>query len=162
MSMKRLTLFVFAGIGVLLSVPSAIMAQDDAAAPPPGPPVETELVFEREVFDYPAFTRINPFRPLLATDTGGPRFEQLRVSGIIYSETRGVSVVIFSTSGVTIAEDGTLSAEIGDSFAVKEGQTIGNVTIVSITLNEVIVDVEEFGIMDRKTMRPLNILGGNQ
>jgi hypothetical protein len=58
--------------------------------------------------------------------------------------------------------DGTFTATVDDSYAVKVGQTIGNVTVISIALDEVVVDVEEFGILDRKTIRPLNLLGGNQ
>jgi hypothetical protein len=158
--MRRLlpSAFLFAAVMV---TPAGAGAQD---APPTAPPgqVETELVFEREVFQYPAFTRANPFRPLLSSDAGGPRFEDLRLSGIIYSETASHSVAIFNTSAITVAEDRTLSAVLGDSYAVKVGQTVGNITVVEITLESVVVDVEEFGITDRRTMRPLNLLGGNQ
>jgi len=141
--------------------PAGAVAQDAPPTPPPGQ-VETELVFEREVFRYPAFTRANPFRPLLSSDSGGPRFEDLRLSGIIFSETASHSVAIFNASAISINDDGTLSAELGDSYAVKVGQTIGNLTVVEITLESVVVDVEEFGITDRRTVRPLNLLGGNQ
>lgn len=145
-----------------LASPASVVAQDDQAAPPPGPPVETELVFEREVFDYPVFDRRNPFRPLVAADQGGPRYEDVRLSGIIFSENPANSVAIFNDASVTVNEDGTLSAEEGDSYALKVGQTMGNITVVEITLDYVVVDVEEFGLTDRKTMRPLNLLGGNQ
>ena len=152
---------VAALLGVMFGAPTNALAQDEAA-PPPAPPVETELVFEREIFGYPTFTRINPFRPLLASDTGGPRYEQLRLSGIIVSETPGNSVAIFNMGAIVANVDGTFTATVDDSYAVKVGQTIGNVTVISIALDEVVVDVEEFGILDRKTVRPLNLLGGNQ
>ena len=122
----------------------------------------TELAFEREIFSYPSFNRVNPFRPLLATDTGGPRFERLRLSGIIYSEDSARSVATVSTSIATIAEDGTITADLGDSYYLKVGQTIGNTTVIQINRESIEVDVEEFGITDRKSMRLLNVLGGNQ
>ncbi len=147
-------------VGALILWPQAATAQDPP--PPTGPPAETELTFEREIFVYPSFERLNPFRPLLATDTGGPRHERLRLSGIIYSEIPGRSVATLSTSIATIAEDGTITANIGDSYYLKVGQTIGTPTVVEIGHESIEVDVEEFGIMDRKTMRLLNVPGGNQ
>lgn len=152
-------------VGVLVAVLSLVAAPaaaQDPPPPPPGPPAETELVFEREVFQYPQFTVRNPFKALVAADAGGPRYDQLRLSGIIFSEDPSRSVAVFNTANVTVNEDGTLSAEDGESFYAKVGQTIGNVTIIEITLEYVVVDVEEFGLADRKIMRPLNLLGGNQ
>ena len=148
--------------GALAFGPDAAAAQDPPPPTPPAPPQDTELVFEREVFAYPPFARVNPFRPLLAADAGGPRYEQLRLMGIIYSRTPGNSVAVLSTSGLIVNEDGTLSATEGDTFNRKVGQTVGNVTVIEITLESVVVDVEEFGVIDRRIMRPLNLLGGNQ
>ena len=147
-------------VGMLILWPQAVTAQDPP--PPEEPPAETELAFEREIFNYPSFNRVNPFRPLLATDTGGPRFERLRLSGIIYSEDSARSVATVSTSIATIAEDGTITADLGDSYYLKVGQTIGNTTVIQINRESIEVDVEEFGITDRKSMRLLNVLGGNQ
>ncbi len=146
-------------VGVLILWPRAATAQDPP--PPDGPPAQTVLAFEREVFDYPSFGP-NPFQPLLATDSGGPRYERLRLSGIIYSETPSRSVATVSTSIATIAEDGTITAGPGDSYYLKVGQTIGNTTVVEINRESIDVDVEEFGVTDRRTMRLLNVLGGNQ
>lgn len=150
---------VFAG---MLALWPQVATAQDPPPPPPEPPAETVLAFEREVFVYPSFDRVNPFRPLLATDSGGPRYERLRLSLIIYVETPGRSVATLSTSVATITEDGTISATLGDSFYLKVGQTIGNTTIVEINRESIEVDVEEFGITDRKTMRLLTALGGNQ
>lgn len=150
-------------LGVFALQPRAATAQDPPPPPPPGPPTETELVFEREVFTYPSFTRGNPFLPLLASNSGGPRYEQLRLAGIIHSDTPGRSIATLSTSVVSISETGAVSAEEGgESYHLKVGQVVGNVTIVAINAESVEVDVEEFGVTDRKTMRLLNLLGGNQ
>ena len=43
------------------------------------------LVFEREVFNYPRYERRNPFAPLLSGDEAGPRFEGSSCSVIISS-----------------------------------------------------------------------------
>ena len=60
MSMKR-TAFVFAAALGAFVLGAEVHAQDNQ---PPAAPQDAELVFEREVFDYPSFTRRNPFRPL--------------------------------------------------------------------------------------------------
>ena len=147
-------------VGFSLVWPQAATAQD--TLPPTGPPAETELAFEREVFVYPPFELANPFRPLDAADTGGPRFERLRLSGIIYSEIPGRSIATLSTSTVTFADDGSFTADSGDSYYVKVGQTIGNTTVIAIHAQSIEVDVEEFGVTDRKTMRLITAIGGKQ
>jgi hypothetical protein len=125
-------------------------AAGEAQAPPP-PPQEPELVFEREVFRYPAFQRRNPFVPLEGAQ-GGIRFEQLSLIGVMYSPDPTASVAILSTGGVTVNADGTTAPIQGDAYNVKVGQTIGNTTIREIQRDRVIVDVTEFGLTDRRTM----------
>ncbi len=122
--------------------------------PPPaqqqGP---TELVFEREVFRYPAFQRRNPFRPLVAGE-GGPRFEQLRVMGIIHDADPASSVAVLGTSAVTVSEDGrSVSITEGKSWYLKVGQSIGNVRVIEIRREQVVVEVEEFGLTEQKIMQ---------
>lgn len=143
---------------LLCALPLALVAAALSAAstqaqnPPPQPAPDTELVFEREVFAYPAFPRPNPFNPLLAGGAGGPRFEQLTLIGIVWSANPGSSVAVLSTGSVTVAEDGTMSGTDGDAYNVKVGQRVGNVTVVEIQRDRVVVDVEEFGLTDRRTM----------
>jgi hypothetical protein len=135
----------------MLVLPLAATAQE----PPPGPPQpQTELVFEREVFAYPAFQRRNPFRALVAADQGGPRFEQLRLMGIIHSDDPAFSVAIVGTSTVTISEDAaTVQVQKGDAWYLKVGQSIGNIRIVEIRREQVVVEVEEFGLTEQKIMQ---------
>lgn len=125
-------------------------AQGQQQAPPPA--ADTELVFEREIFDYPSFTRRNPFEPLLGPGGGGPRFEQLSLIGIMYSPDPSASVAVLSTGGVQVAEDGTMSAVDGDAYYLKVGDRIGNTTIVEIRRDAVIVNVEVFDSVERETM----------
>jgi hypothetical protein len=127
-------------------------AQAQTPAPTPGPrPADAELVFSREVFNYPGFTRRNPFRALAGTE-GGPRFEQLTLIGIMFSPDPAASVAVLSTGGVTIAPDGTMSPVAGAAFYLKVGETLGNVRVVAIRRDAVDVDVEVFDAVERNTM----------
>lgn len=136
-----------------LGAPSAGSAQEPSPEEEGPPPAEeTDLVFEREVFQYPSIVRRNPFVPLDAANAGGPRFEQLSVIGIMHSEQPNASVAVLSTGGVEVAEDGTVSPVDGDAYYLKVGQRVGNVTIVEIHPERVVVDVEEFGLIDRRTL----------
>jgi hypothetical protein len=118
---------------------------------PPPRDADAELVFEREVFDYPSFTRRNPFRPL--SGPGGElRYEDLSLIGIMYSADGAQSVAVLSTGGVQVNEDGTTAPVDGDAFYLKVGEQVGNVTIVTIRRDAVVVDVREFDAVERRTM----------
>ena len=137
---------------VILLVAAPLAGQEDPAqggpAGPPPPP--TELVFEREVFQYPAFERRNPFRALVGTLAGGPRSEQISLRGIIWSAEPGRSVALFGT-GIAGAAP---SAEGGPSTKrLRVGETWGNTTVVEIERDLVVVQVEEFGLTERKVFQ---------
>lgn len=134
-------------IGFLV-LPSVVHGQE----PPPAQQPEPELVFEREVFDYPSFPRSNPFVPLSASDQGGPRFEQLTLTGIIWDPDPTYSVAVVTTGAMSVAPDGTVTMAPGAAYNAKVGQRIGNTTIREIQRDRVVVDVEEFGLTDRRTM----------
>ena len=138
---------------VMAAAAVALLATDVAAqdGQPPQAQQEAELVFEREVFDYPSFTRRNPFRPL--SGPGGElRYEDLSLIGIMYSPDGVNSVAVVSTGGVTVNQDGTTAPVDGDAFYLKVGERIGNATIVEIRRDAVIVDVQEFDAVERRTM----------
>ncbi len=141
--------------GGLMLAPMALSGQEPPPQQGQQQQTQTELVFEREVYDYPGFDRRNPFRPLVAADAGGPRFDQLRLVGIIfYDERPEASVAVLGTSQVEYSEEGIPSiGDEGQSWNLKEGETIGNVRIVEIHREQVVVDVEEFGLTDRKIMQ---------
>ncbi|MGE0160951.1 MAG: hypothetical protein AB7T31_16230 [Gemmatimonadales bacterium] len=142
---------LFVAVGCALAIrPLGLAAQEPPPAEPPAQPVEVELASFREVFNYPTFARRNPFLPL---EAGGQlRFEQLSLIGVIYSSDPTASVAILSTGGVELADDGTVAAVEGDAYNAKVGQRIGNTTIREIQRDRVIVDVEEFGLTERRTM----------
>jgi len=149
MTLKRCAALSFSAAALLVFA-AEVKAQDET--PPPARAGDTELVFDREVFQYPSFTRRNPFRPLLGADGGGPRFEQLSLIGIMYSSDPSSSVAVLSTGGVAVAEDGTLSAIEGDSYYLKPGERIGNTTVVEIRRDAIVVEVEVFDSVERQTM----------
>jgi len=134
----------------ILIAPALVEAQDQQQ--PPSAEPETELVFEREVFEYPSFPRSNPFLALSASDQGGPRYDQLTLTGIIWDPDPTYSVAVLSTGQVTVAPDGTVTVAPGQAYNAKVGQRIGDTTIREIQRDRVIVDVEEFGLTDRRTM----------
>ena len=68
----------------LLGAPAMAAAQE--AGESPG--------MRREVFEYPVDGRRDPFEPLSAGDELGPRFEDLRLAGVIFSPERGSVAVL--------------------------------------------------------------------
>jgi len=136
------------------ALPAAVVAQESPPTPPPAQQAATELVFEREVFTYPTFQRRNPFRSLTGENQGGPRFEQLRLVGVIYSDDPSASVAVVGTSTVEYSEDGsTATVQPGQSWYLKVGQSVGRIRIVEIHREQVVVEVEEFGLTEQKIMQ---------
>ena len=148
------TTLTFAVVLALAGLVAPVVAAGQEPPPPPAQQAPTELVFEREVFAYPSFERRNPFAPLTASNAGGPRFGQLRLMGIIYSETPSESVAIVGTSTVEISEDAaTFTVQEGTSWYLKVGQSVGDIRIVEIRRDRVVVEVEEFGLTEQKIMQ---------
>ena len=120
---------------VLMMVPSFLEAQQPAVATRPD---TTALTFDREVFTYPQYSRRNPFTTLLADGDGGPRFERLLLLGIFYSDDPTESLALFAegTRTVTPAEPGvpeSVTVEVtGGTYQVRNGESVGNVTVVRI------------------------------
>ena len=151
--MSRMVQSAWCGALVALLAPTVVAAQEETT-PPPQQAEQTELVFEREVFQYPQFQRRNPFHPLDSGDEGQVRFEQLRVSGIIVGADPLESVVTLTTSELTVSEDGSgVSVSEGQSWYAKVGQTVGNVRILEIHADRVVVEIEEFGIAEQRIMQ---------
>lgn len=94
----------------------------------------------REVFDYPADGRRDPFEPLSAGDELGPRFEDLRLAGVIYSPERGSMVVM-------------VDAATGRRYRVWEGDVIGGARLVRVHPDRAEFQVTVFGVSRRDTLR---------
>ena len=149
--------FVLTG-GCLCLVPSALVGQDTPTQQPPQMGDSLALAFEREVFSYPEYARRNPFKTLLAADGGGPRFESLLLLGILYSPFAGESIALFGEGTRSVNTGGagapqTVTVDItGGTYRVREGATLGNLTVRSIERLQVTIELVEFGIMETRTM----------
>jgi hypothetical protein len=155
MTMREVTRCGLVLLTGALLFPLALAGQEQAKPQPPTKPQDkpTELVFEREVFQYPSFERRNPFMPLVAADQG-PRFDQLRLMGIIHSDDPTLSVAVLGTSMVSTSEDGsTVSVGKGKAWYLKVGQSVGNVRIIEIRTDQVVVEVAEYGLTEQKIMQ---------
>ncbi len=141
-------------LGGALLFPLAVAGQQEEAPPKPPAQQSTELVFEREVFTYPQVRRRNPFKALVSGAEGAPRFDQLRLMGIIHSDDPGLSVAVIGTSAVTTSDDGSsVTVSKGQSWYLKAGQAIGNVRVIAIRTDQVVVEVEEYGLTEQKIMQ---------
>lgn len=117
--------------------------------PPPQRPDTANLVFEREVFFYPQYERRNPFVPLLDGAEGGPRFEEIRLIAVIFSDNPDLSVALFGPrAGVGEAEQQAARR----TYRARRGEQLGNVRILEIQQTRVVVEVEEFGLTEQHIM----------
>jgi hypothetical protein len=136
-------------------MPSGVEAQEDTL-PPTRPPrrVNAEnLVSEREVFFYPTYERRNPFAPLLMGDEAGPRFEEIELRMIIFSQDPARSVALFGAKGGVEGLQGTAAREaVAQNYRVRRGTRLGNIRILEIQRTRVVVEVEEFGLREQRIM----------
>ena len=134
--------WVVAALVLGLSV-GPLGAQDSEGDPPEDEQEEeitTELVFEREVFNYPVNDR-DPFQPLTDDPGTGPRFEDLALLGVISGNSAESSVALVSVGGS------------GQAERLRIGDTVGNVRVVDMGEREIVVEVEEFGAIQERTLR---------
>jgi hypothetical protein len=138
-----------------VGIPIPTVGGQDTASSLPARPAHVvdsvDLVFEREAFVYPRYDRRNPFLPLVTGDEQGPRFEEIRLTGIIYSSTPQRSVAMFGLrTGQEQEPDGRGAAS--QSYRVRMGETLGNVRILEIHPTRVVVLVEEFGLTEQRIL----------
>jgi hypothetical protein len=126
--MMDLTLFVSVlGLALAPNVPTDPPA---AAAP---------RTIYREVFDYEAGGRRDPFASLLGTGEIRPIINDLRVTSILFDP---------SGSSVAVLRDLTSS----EQYRVRVGQTIGRLRVVAIRQRSVTFAIEEFGFSRQETL----------
>lgn len=94
----------------------------------------------RETFYYPGGQRRDPFEPLSAGDDLGPRFEDLSLSGIVYSP---------STGSIAVLTD----KATGKRYRVWEGDLVGGAKLVRVRSSEVDFVVTAFGVSRQETLR---------
>ncbi|HSJ12824.1 MAG TPA: hypothetical protein VK939_00325 [Longimicrobiales bacterium] len=114
-------------------------AEPPAEAAVPGTDAEPRLVFEREVFAYPASTRRDPFRPLTSADSG-PLFQDLQLRMILFSrQNPGRSVALI--------QDGARK-----THRLRRGDAVGSATVVDIGPRRVLFSVVEFGVRRQEVL----------
>ncbi len=147
-----MTRLSFLGAALMLSAlayPIGVAAQEEQGEQevlPDGS--ETELVFDREVFAYPSFARRNPFKALVSGDDSGPRFEDIRLLGVIVSSDPRASVALFGVS----EPGGGRTGAIVRTYRARLGDRLGNTRLLDIERRRVIVEVEEFGLTERRSL----------
>ena len=138
---------------------AGLAGQDPPAQQPEGQLADSlALAFEREVFAYPAYERRNPFRTLVSAEGGGPRFESLLLLGVLYSPFAGESIALFGEGSRTVNPGNANTPEsvtvdlTGGTYRVKEGATLGNLTVSRIDRQEVTIELVEFGLTESRTL----------
>lgn len=122
--------------------------QQTPPQPPPAQQADTaELVFEREIFVYPRYQRRNPFARLVGGDQDGPRFEELRLIGVVFSSDPSASIAVLGPR-----EGPAGGGEDQRVYRLRRGQTLGNFRIVEIQRSRVVVMVDDFGMTEQRIM----------
>lgn len=128
--------WLLAGLALLaLPVMSAVAQQGG----PRGQGGQVTLVYEREVFSYQGGERRDPFQPLTQDNQMGPRFQELSLQGIIFSDVPGQSLAILQAGGGRV-----LRARVGD--------VVGNSRIIEISPTRVVMAVENFGTIRQEIL----------
>ena len=117
-----------------LGIPGPVNAQQTAAA-------DTAIVYEREVFQYSAGGRPDPFRSLLNDADLGVRVEDLTLRGVVYHPDPSRSVAVLAQVG----SDRRIRARVGER--------VGSLRVLAIYPDRVDIVVEELGVARRETLR---------
>ena len=128
------------GLALGLTIPAGLRAQE----PEPEPPVEEAAPqVERETYIYTGAGQRDPFRALEAGDEIGPRFQDLELSGIIYSPDAGSVVVLVDRSTQR-------------RYRVWEGDVVGGAQLLAVTPDQAVFMVTVFGVSRQETLRLKN------
>lgn len=109
-----------------VALPVGGAAQESGGSSDAG--ADSAFRYEREVFAYPQGGRTNPFRPPETGGAMGPRFEDLRLSGILYAP---------SVGSVAVLRD----AATGRVHRLREGERLGHARLVEVRPSEAVFAV---------------------
>lgn len=124
--------------------PAGALAQDVTEEPAEAAgQTQAAQTLERETFTYSGQGRRDPFRPLEAGSEIGPRFEDLELSGIIYSPDAGSVVVLVDRSTQR-------------RYRVWEGDVVGGAQLLAVTPDQAVFMVTVFGVSRQETLRLKN------
>lgn len=118
-------------------------AQATRSAPPPASaaaPTPQEHTIYREIFEYDAAGRRDPFASLLATSDLRPLLIDLRLAAIAYDPN--------GRNSVAVLRDLTSK----EQYRVKVGQTLGRMRVAAIQPRSVTFTIQEFGLSRQETL----------
>ena len=123
---------------------------NDKTAPAPAPAVAapaptqnaapSELLINRETFNYAATGRRDPFVSLMNTEELRPLFNDLKLVAVAFDPTGRNSVAVLRD--VTTKEQ----------YRVKVGQELGRMRVASIKAKSVVFGIEEFGYSRQESL----------
>ncbi len=128
------------GLTLLISALGLWLSPQGPGDPPAGEPaVNAPRTVYREVFDYDASGRRDPFASLLGTGEIRPILNDLRVTSILYSP---------AGNSVAVLRDLTSR----EQYRVRNGQQIGRLRVTAIRQRSVTFAIEEFGFSRQETL----------
>ncbi len=137
--MRKLLSVAWVFVALPLFLPGSALGQS-SQDPLRGDVSDSILGYEREVFEYSGGGRRNPFRPLTAFNTGGPRFEDLVLTGIVYSQEAGSVVVVADRTNER-------------RYRLREGERVGTARVLEIRPDEVVFGITTFGVSRQAILR---------
>jgi len=114
--------------------PSLAQRRPALVVAPETAPTTNIPVIMREVYDYDAGGRRDPFVSLLSTTELRPTVSDLRLVGVLYDESRRRPVAIMR------------DLSTNTQYRVTTGMTLGRMRVFSINRRSVIFTIEEFGL----------------
>ena len=123
----------------LIVLSSTASAQATTTAPST-PPAAQEHTIYREVFEYGAGGRRDPFASLLATSDLRPLLIDLRLAAIAYDPN--------GRNSVAVLRDLTSK----EQYRVKVGQVLGRMRVAAIQPRSVTFTIQEFGLSRQETL----------
>ncbi len=104
---------------------------------------------DREVFVYPGGDRRDPFERPLPGNSAGTRFEDLQLIGVIHSPNARESVaLVIARTAIPAAATAT-----GEStFRLRQGVVLGEMRILRVEREYVIVEIRRFGIGEQRKL----------
>ncbi len=137
--MRKLLSVAWVFVALPLFLPGSAPGQS-SQDPLRGEVSDSILGYEREVFEYSGGGRRNPFRPLTSFNAGGPRFEDLVLTGIVYSPEAG---------SVAVVADRTNERR----YRLREGERVGTARVLEIRPDEVVFGITTFGVSRQAILR---------
>lgn len=125
--------FAIAGFAVAQQAPAAA----DSGLAATGEQADSGVIILREVFEYEAAGRRDPFAPLLNTAELRPTIQELRLTGVLVHPTRPIAVM----------RDGD-----GTQYRVTTGMSVGRMRVVQIKPKTVVFQFQEYGYDRRDSL----------